>query len=102
MSGSPAGRAGLRAYDVIVDVDGEQSTTNDALHAAMADRRPGTQVTLHLLRDSRAMALTAKLAERPIVGRKGEPVRTVPPALTMRGPNLGLLVRELDLEFRMR
>ena len=102
VSGSPAARAGLRAYDVIVDVDGERATTNDALHGAMAARRPGTQVTVHLLRDGRPASLTAKLAERPILGRKEEPVRTAPPALAMRGPNLGLLVRELDREFRMR
>ena len=102
VSGSPAARAGLRAYDVIVDVDGEPATTNDALHGAMAARRPGALVTLHLLRDGRAVSLAAKLAERPPFGRKGEPVRTAPPALTMRGPNLGLLVRELDREFRMR
>ena len=102
VSGSPAARAGLRAYDVIVGVDGEQATTNDALHGAMAARRPGTQVTLHLIRDGRPVSLLAKLAERPIVGRKEEPVRTAPPALTMRGPNLGLLVWELDREFRMR
>ena len=99
VSGSPAARAGLRAYDVIVDVDGEQATTNDALHGAMAARRPGTQVTLHLIRDGRPVSLLAKLAERPIVGRKEEPVRTAPPALIT---NVGLLVRELDREFRMR
>jgi len=98
-AGSPAERAGVQPYDIVVDVEGEAAGTNDRLLSAIAARRPGSHVSLHVVRDGRALSLTAKLAERP----GGRPVREAPNArLDMRGPALGLFVRELDREFRMR
>lgn len=98
-AGSPADRAGVQPYDVIVDVEGEPAGTNDDLVAVVAARRPGSQVALRVVRDGRPFSLMAKLAERPGT----EAVREAAGArLDMRGPALGLFVRELDREFRMR
>jgi serine protease Do len=98
-AGSPADRAGVQPYDVIVDVEGEAAGGNDQLVAAIAARRPGTHVSLQVVRDGRPMSLVVKLAERP----GAQPVREASGAgLDMRGPALGLFVRELDREFRMR
>lgn len=62
---SPAARAGLRPYDLVVSVEGRPVLSDDALIRDIAERRPGTQVRLDLLRDGRAMGVVVKLAERP-------------------------------------
>lgn len=98
-AGSPAERAGVRPYDVVFDVEGEAAGANDRFQAAIAARRPGSHVALRIVRDGREMSLVAKLAERPGT----DTVREAAGArLDMRGPALGLFVRELDREFRMR
>jgi S1-C subfamily serine protease len=45
-SGSPAERAGLRAYDVIVGVDGREVAGNDELIRTVSARQPGTVARL--------------------------------------------------------
>jgi serine protease Do len=102
---SPAERAGLRAYDVIVDVDGRQVLTNEELIRDISARQPGTVVRLGVLRDGRRQGLTVKLAERPSRGE--EAAATDPlgnrPAPRRSEPNgdqpLGVAVRELDRSF---
>lgn len=100
--GSPAARAGLRPYDVLLDVDGEPAGSNDALVTSLALRHPGTPVTLHLVRDGRPVVVSTRLAEHPVLrsSETGQP--TAGARLDVRGPALGLFVRELDREFRMR
>ncbi len=102
VAGSPAARAGLRPYDVVLDVNGEPASTNDTLAAAMASLRPGAPVTVHLMRDGRTVALATRLSERPRSGASEESPPAAGARLEMRGPALGLFVRELDREFRMR
>jgi len=99
--GSPAERAGVRAYDVITAVDGARVASDDELIESVAQRRPGTSAALTVLRDGRMMTLPVKLAERPQRDRRseaGEP--TVPSG--GRGSLLGLSVRALDGEFAAR
>jgi serine protease Do len=99
-SGSPAERAGLKAYDVIVGVDGREVIGNDELIRTVSARQPGTVARLDVVRDNRRVVVPVKLAERPIdraetdplsgllTGiRRAEPVTSVP---------LGLSVRALD------
>jgi serine protease Do len=98
--GSPAERAGLRTYDVILDVEGHDVGTNEELIRDISARQPGTTARLGVMRDARRLTLNVKLAERPIREdqerdaldsrvrpRIQEPVPDVP---------LGLIVRELD------
>ena len=97
--GSPGARAGIRPYDLIVAVDGKPIEENDALVALIAARRPGTTVTLQILRDSRALNVTVKLAERP--PRERPPVessRRLPPPVPSRRLALGIAVREIARE----
>ena len=63
--GSPAARAGLRTYDVIVSVDGRPVEGNDALVRLIAGRQPGSSATVQLVRDGHPASVTLKLAERP-------------------------------------
>jgi serine protease Do len=63
--GSPGARVGLRAYDVIVSVDGERVKTHDVLIRQIAERRPGSVAKLEYVRDGRTLAAQVKLSERP-------------------------------------
>ncbi|MGB2717151.1 MAG: trypsin-like peptidase domain-containing protein [Vicinamibacterales bacterium] len=101
---SPAERAGLRAYDVIVEVDGREVMSNEELIRDISARQPGTVVRLAILREGHRQALAVKLAERPsrdeadasdTLGNRPRPRETDPP--TER--SIGLTVRELDRNF---
>ena len=65
-AGSPAERAGVRAYDVIVDVEGRDIGSNEELIRDISARQPGTVARLGVLRDTRRVTIPVKLAERPV------------------------------------
>jgi len=97
-SGSPADRAGLRPYDVIVSLDDRSIANDDELIREIAGRSPGTPARLQLMRDGHAQNITVKLAERPS-RESGDKSQTVPSQ--DRGKNeqdslLGLVVRDVD------
>ena len=69
--GSPADEAGLEIGDVIVALDGEPMDDATALTTALAERQPGEEVVLTVIRDGKRRRLTAKLGEFPHPG-KGE------------------------------
>jgi serine protease Do len=102
---SPAERAGLRPYDVIVDVDGQAVSSNEQLIRDIASRQPGTAATLAIVRDGRRQSLPVKLVERPRRGEEfagerntiGVPAPSAPDR--PQGPPLGITVRELDRGF---
>jgi serine protease Do len=105
---SPAQRSGLRAYDVILSVDGHDVWSNEELIRDISGRQPGTTTRLEFLRDGRRMAAPVKLTERPprddasgdvdagVGGRS-----TVPTVVPNESP-LGLTVRDLDPGFARR
>jgi putative serine protease PepD len=64
-SGTPAQRAGLRAGDVIVAVNGERIRSTDALRSAIDAKRPGDAVTLTIRRNGKERTVKATLAARP-------------------------------------
>ena len=102
---SPAERAGLRPYDVIVEVEGRPVTSNQALIQDISARQPGTVAHLEVLREGRRQSMMIKLAERPGRedgnGASAEPDdASRPPARTGDAqPALGVTVRELDRAF---
>ena len=102
--GSPAARAGIQAYDIIVTVEGRDVFTNEELIRDISGRQPGTPARLELLRDGRRQAVQLKLTERPRDLAANEPGpgprRPAPPA--GGDTPLGLTVRELDLAFVRR
>jgi len=96
--GSPAERAGLRAYDLITAVDGRAVATNDELIRRISAMPPGSPVRLDLVRDGRPVVLTVKLAERPvrsIAPRKTGPTQPSSNPAPADDP-LGLIVRDLE------
>jgi serine protease Do len=97
--GSPASRAGLKPYDVILSFDEADIRSDDALIKAISSRTPGATVRLRLLRDGREQTVSVKLAERPAVSSaSGASPPKDPAAVPAASPQglLGLTVRELD------
>ncbi|MEN3009963.1 MAG: Do family serine endopeptidase [Candidatus Bipolaricaulaceae bacterium] len=91
--GSPAERAGLRAGDVIVAVDGKAVRTTNDLQREIMYRRVGEQVTLTVVRQRATLTLSVVLAERPEEG-------AVPGGVGLR--KFGITVQDLTPELRSR
>ena len=102
--GSPAARAGLKPYDVVVAVDGRDVVSNDELIRDISGRQPGTLARLELLRDGRRQTQQIKLTERPpdAGGTEPGPPARRPPAPIVADAPLGLSVRDLDAAFIRR
>jgi putative serine protease PepD len=62
---TPAQRAGLRAGDVITQVDGKSIGTGDELRAAINAKSPGDAVSLTYRRDGETHTVRVTLANRP-------------------------------------
>ncbi len=100
---SPASRAGLRPYDVILAFDGHEIDGDDQLIKAIAARAPGSLVRLTVRRDGRETPVPVKLAERPSADAAAVSAANAPAPDSTRGPAsadpealLGLTVRDLD------
>ncbi|MCB0108878.1 MAG: trypsin-like peptidase domain-containing protein [Caldilineaceae bacterium] len=64
--GGPAGKAGLQADDIITAIDNQPvHRFEDLLSYLFNQTAPQQQVTLHILRDGKAMTLDVTLGERP-------------------------------------
>jgi serine protease Do len=62
--GSPADRAGLQPYDVIVAMEGETIDTRDDYVARIYDFRPGDTVRLRLLRKGEPITLSMRIGRQ--------------------------------------
>jgi serine protease Do len=104
---SPAERAGLKPYDVIVGVDGREVWTNEELIREISGRQPGSVAHLDVMREGRKQQTSVRLTERPLRERDTDeaPVGMQPRrhASPVPGdPPLGLTVRDLDAAFARR
>ncbi|MGE0703360.1 MAG: trypsin-like peptidase domain-containing protein [Vicinamibacterales bacterium] len=96
-SDSPAARAGLRPYDVVVSIDRVAVAGEGDLMRRIAARVPGTTAALGVVRDGAHQTLSVKLAERPAPAESGTGAGNAPiGARPDQDPLLGLTVRELD------
>ncbi|MBO1753587.1 S1C family serine protease [Allobranchiibius sp. CTAmp26] len=62
-SGSAAGRAGLKAGDYIIDVDGQQVASSDSLVGFVRARNVGQKVVLTIVRGGKQQNVTVTLGE---------------------------------------
>jgi putative serine protease PepD len=62
---SPASRAGLRAQDVVTEVNGQAIETGDELRAAIDSRKPGNKITLTIERSGDERTVEVTLGQRP-------------------------------------
>ncbi len=65
MPNSPADKAGLKARDVIREIDGQKITDETTLGRVLNTHKPGDTVTLTVQRGSQTMQVKVTLAERP-------------------------------------
>jgi serine protease Do len=94
---SPGQRAGLKADDVIVAVDGQKVESASALIRNVALKQPNTQVTLSTLRGSSRQDVKVTLAKRPPEeGQEDQESPDEPSADESSKQRVGLSVRDLD------
>ncbi len=65
VTGSPAAQAGLRARDVITQVDGQKITDESTLGRVLSTHKPGDRVALGVQRGGQSLQVEVTLAERP-------------------------------------
>lgn len=65
VTNTPAEKAGLQPGDVIVKVNGEKVQGVESFRKRIAEIKPGTEVSLTIVRNGRRMTLKAVLAEFP-------------------------------------
>jgi len=63
--GTPAQRAGLKKYDVIIEVEGKKIEDAQMLTNLIASYSPGDKLDLKIVRDGQVRSLPIALAERP-------------------------------------
>ena len=63
--GTPAQKAGLREYDVVLSVNGKKVESVQDLRLTVASMQPGAKVTLQISRERKPLEVTVLLAEKP-------------------------------------
>jgi serine protease Do len=62
--GTPADDAGLKRYDIILELNGQKVESEDQFRRVIADTPPGKSVKLKVLRENKTLDLDALVAER--------------------------------------
>ncbi len=70
--GSAAEKAGIKQYDVILSIDGEKIENGNSLRNKVASTKPGTEITLSVLRDSKETKVKVTLDEFDSEGKRPE------------------------------
>jgi serine protease Do len=101
---TPAERAGLRPYDVVVGADGRSVHSDEDLTRHVSSRQPGTLTSLEVWRDGELKRVFVKLRDRPLPRTVSRRTLTDPDLRPITQPQspLGLRVRELDEETASR
>jgi serine protease Do len=75
--GGPADKAGLKQYDVVVEINGQPVENSADLRMKIADIVPGTKVEIKFVRDGKEMSTPATIVElEPEAQAKRTPERT--------------------------
>ncbi len=107
--GDPADKAGIRQYDVVIELNDQPIENNNDLRMKIADIKPGTAVTLKIIRDGKEKTVTVTVAEMEDTQQKASAVSTTTDVglrVASLTPNLarryglktikGLLITEVD------
>jgi serine protease Do len=86
--GGPADKAGVKQYDVIVEVNGEKVNDNNDLKLKVADIEPGKKINLKVIRDGKEQMLAVTVEELEPAEAKAK--------VQSSDKDLGFSVRELN------
>ena len=100
VEGEPAAAAGLRRWDVVSTVSGAPIEDGDALVRTISALRPGSDVTLGVVRDGRPVTVSARLGERGTDEEADDGPAARPAAAPRKGDALGLAVATLPAATR--
>lgn len=76
---APAGKAGLREHDVVLQMNGQPITGEDQIRRMLHESPPGRTITLLISRDGQQITVTTQMANREEVERQAwEQHLTVP------------------------
>jgi serine protease Do len=98
----PAGKAGLREHDVVLQMNGQPIDGKDQIHRMLHGNPPGRTIVLLISRDGQPITVTTQLANQEEVEREAwerhmtvpEPVYSAQPSESfMAGPSVGAPVR---------
>lgn len=95
--GSPADKAGLKRYDVILEFNGKKIEKPSDLPWIVGMTSPGKEVDVKILRDKKEKTLTIKLGTLEPEGKKKAEAQE-----ELRGDKLGIVVKELTPAYRER
>jgi serine protease Do len=95
---SPASRAGLKAGDVIDELNGEKVVNGSALQVAVSEDTPGTTIALAIIRNGEKQTLNVKIGE---FHKNVEAASNDDPSTPQSG-KLGLSVSELTPDVRQQ
>ena len=101
---SPAGKAGFKEGDFLIEFNGHKVTDMRQLRLMIAETAPGTVASVKLIRDGKHTSLTATLAELPTDGirRRGpRPSGSQRESTSLDGLD-GVEVQNLDRSMRMQ
>jgi serine protease Do len=62
--GTPADDAGLKRYDIILELNGEKVESEDHFRRVIADTPPGKSVKLKIMRENKILEMDAQISER--------------------------------------
>jgi Do/DeqQ family serine protease len=88
--GSAAEKAGLKQGDIIVGVNGEKILDNNALRNRIASTRPGSGISLDILREGKAQTVKATVDQL-----EGDPAKRASRATGSEGSGYGMTVEPL-------
>lgn len=65
VKGTAAEKAGIKAMDIITDIDGEKISSAEQLQDIVSGHEVGDKITLNILRNGKALSFTANLQAKP-------------------------------------
>ncbi len=78
---APAGKAGLREHDVVLQMNGQAISTKDQISRMLHECAPGRIITLLISRDGQQMTVTAQMSSHEEVDREAWEHHVVAPDL---------------------
>ena len=100
-SSGPAGEAGLRRGDIILELNGATIRSDAQWIAVVASTAPGTQLELRILRDGEPLSIQVEVGEQPSSGRGGVSGPISIEKGVLRGVEIQDLTPEILAELRL-